>query len=147
MKSLEQNYLNIYTKVVADVLHYGHIRFFKAARELGSRLTVCVVPDERVLANKGVKPFFATSERVEMVAACRWVDEVITDGPKLITLQFMQERGFHIYAFGAVDEAELASKLSDCSELPENMRSHVPYTIGISSTIIRQRLSNFNVEK
>ena len=140
MKPLDQYPQHVYAKVVADVLHVGHIRFFKAARELGSRLTVCVVPDERVIANKGVKPLFSTSERVEMVEACRWVDEVITDGPKLITLQFMKDRGFHLYAFGAVDDAEFVSKLSDCSELPENMRSHIPYTAGISSTIIRQRL-------
>ena len=140
MKPLEQYPRHVYTKVVADVLHFGHIRFFKAARELGSRLTVCVVPDERVIENKGVKPLFSTSERVEMVEACRWVDEVITDGPKLITLQFMQDWGFHLYAFGAVDDAEFVSKLSDCSELPENMRTHIPYTAGISSTIIRQRL-------
>jgi cytidyltransferase-like protein len=140
MKPLEQHPRHVYIKVVADVLHFGHTRFFKAARELGTRLTVCVVPDERVIANKGIKPLFTTSERAEMVAACRWVDEVITDGPKIITLQFMKDRGFHVYAFGAADDVEFASKLLDCLELPESMRSHIPYTVGISSTIIRQRM-------
>jgi cytidyltransferase-like protein len=140
MNSLEKDVCNVYAKVVADFLHPGHIRFFKAAREQGTHLTVCVVPDERVAQNKGVLPVFTTEERVEMVAACRWVDEVITDGPKVITLKFMQDNGFHIYAFGANNDEEMASKLKDCPDLPESMRAVIPYTGGISSTIIRQRL-------
>lgn len=141
MKFSEQYPRHIYTKVVADLLHPGHVRFFKIARELGSSLTVCVVPDERVILNKGTKPVFTTSERVEMVAACRWVDNVITNGPKITTLQFMKENDFHIYALGAANEIELASKLADCAELPSSMRTHIKYTEGISSTIIRQRLN------
>jgi len=137
---IDKNECHVYAKVVADFLHPGHVRFFKAARELGTRLTVCVVPDERVASNKGVTPVFTTAERVEMVAACRWVDEVITDGPKVISLQFMKDNGFHIYAFGANDGQELAGKLNDCPDLPKGMRAVLPYTEGISSSIIRQRL-------
>jgi cytidyltransferase-like protein len=130
----------VYAKVVADFLHPGHIRFFKAARELGTHLTVCVVPDERVNRNKGVAPVFTTDERVEMVAACRWVDHVITDGPKIISLDFMVKHHFQIYAFGANDKSELAIKFGDCPDLPSEMRAVIPYTPGISSTLIRQRL-------
>lgn len=140
MSGEERQKCRVYAKVVADFLHPGHIRFFKAAREHGSELTVCVVPDERVAQNKGVKPVFTTAERVEMVAACRWVDNVITDGPKVITLEFMTQNGFDIYAFGVDSDDEMATKLADCPDLPEHMRLVIPYTPGISSTIIRQRL-------
>lgn len=136
------NTRRVYAKVVADFLHPGHIRFFKAARELGSHLTVCVVPDERVAAYKGQSPVFTTEERVEMVSACRWVDAVIIDGPKVITREFMDQNGFDVYAFGANDDAELEVKLRDCPDLPDEMRAVIPYTPGISSTLIRQRLSD-----
>jgi cytidyltransferase-like protein len=134
----------VYTKVVADFLHPGHIRFFKAARELGTHLTVCVVPDARVSDNKAITPVFTTDERVEMVAACRWVDHVITDGPKVVSLDFMTKHQFRIYAFGANDASELAAKLADCPELPVEMRAVIPRTPGISSTLIRQRLQQHN---
>jgi cytidyltransferase-like protein len=132
----------VYAKVVADFVHPGHIRFFKAARALGSHLTVCVVPDERVLEFKGITPTFSTNERAEMVAACRWVDVVITDGPIVTTPAFMSENRFDVYAFGAKDDAELEGRLAGCPELPEDMRMVIPYTPEISSTLIRRRFTN-----
>jgi cytidyltransferase-like protein len=133
--------VRIYTKVVADLFHHGHIRFFKAARELGTHLTVGVVPDDRVAAYKGKTPVFSLSERLEIVSACRWVDQVTSNGPKLITKSFMEENNFHIYAFGAFNDQEYSTKLNDCPDLPETMRSVIPYTPGISSTIIRERIA------
>ena len=139
MTLLQEN-VHVYAKVVADLLHPGHIRFFKKAREIGTYLTVCVVPDERVLSYKGRKPVFNLEERVEMVAACRWVDDVIIDGPKVITRAFMDARGFDVYAFGASDASELAIKLKDCADLPESMRVAIPYTPDISSSAIYKRI-------
>lgn len=132
---------SVYAKVVVDLLHPGHVRFFAAARALGSRLTVCVVPDERVAAYKGRPPVLTLEERVEIVAACRWVDAVVTDGPRVIDRAFMRGGGYDIYAFGGAHEAELATKLADCADLPEAMRAIIPYTPGISSTLLRHRLA------
>lgn len=132
---------SVYAKVVVDLLHPGHVRFFAAARALGSRLTVCVVPDERVAAYKGRPPVLTLEERVEIVAACRWVDAVVTDGPRVIDRAFMRSGGYDIYAFGGAHEAELATKLADCADLPEAMRAIIPYTPGISSTLLRHRLA------
>ncbi|GAB6042429.1 adenylyltransferase/cytidyltransferase family protein [Endothiovibrio diazotrophicus] len=132
---------SIYAKVVGDILHPGHVRFFRAARALGSRLTVCVVGDDRVAAYKGRPPLLSQAERMEVIAACRWVDAVIGDGPKIIDRVFMDRHGFDIYAFGAADAREMAAKLSDCADLPEHRRRHIPYTEGISSSVLRQRLA------
>ena len=132
--------VHIFAKVVADILHPGHIRFFRAARALGTQLTVGVVGDARVSAYKGQPPILSQAERMEVIGACRWVDHVIDDAPKVIDLAFMHSRGLAIYAFGAADDRELVMKLADCSELPDNMRAHLPYTEGISSSLLRQRL-------
>ena len=129
----------IYAKVVADLMHPGHVEFFRKARALGDSLTVNVVPDERVARAKR-KPVMSTQERATMVAACRYVDEVIVDGPKVITREFMQARGFDVYAFGANGDGELATKLADCEDLPEDMKVRVDYTAGISTTEIIARV-------
>lgn len=130
----------IYAKVVADLFHHGHVEFFRAARALGSHLTVCVVPDERVALAKR-RPVMSTAERVAVVAACRYVDAVISDGPKVISLAFMRQGGFDLYAFGAVDDEELRVKLDDCRELPAGMAVRLPYLHGISTTEIIRRLT------
>jgi cytidyltransferase-like protein len=131
----------IYAKVVADLFHPGHVAFFRAARALGDHLTVCVVPDERVALAKRA-PVMNTAERSCMVAACRFVDQVINDGPREITLSFMQERGFDIYAVGAIDDAEWQVKLRDCATLPPSMVVRLPYLPGISTSVIIARLKD-----
>ena len=131
--------MRVYAKVVADLLHPGHIAFFRAARALGTHLTVGVVPDERVARVKR-RPIMTTEERAAIVAGCRHVDAVITDGPRAITLAFMRERGFGLYAFGARDEAERQVRLCDCAELPADMVVQLPYTDGISTTELIRRV-------
>lgn len=92
----------VYAKVVADLMHPGHVRFFRGARVLGTHLTVCVVPDGRVAAFKGRPPLFSTEERVEMVSSCRWVDAVITDGPRITTMEFIEEALLQSIAYTTV---------------------------------------------
>ena len=132
--------MRVYVKVAADLFHFGHSRFFRAARSLGDHLTVSVVPDERIRALKGRNPIFNLEQRVEMVSACRWVDEVIDFGPKVLSEKFMAENNFQIYAFGAKDEKERESRLADCINLPQSMIMEIPYTQEISSSQIRNRL-------
>lgn len=132
--------IRVYARVVADLWHPGHVRFLRAARMLGDHLTVSVVPDERVLAYKGRRPLLDLSARVELMEACRWVDEVITDGPRKTTRAFMESRHFNLYAFGAADARERESRLADCTDLPGSMCREIPYTPGISSSQLRQWL-------
>ena len=132
--------MRIYTKVVADLFHHGHVALLRAARELGAHLTVCVVPDERVAVLKQHRPIMRTDERALVVGACRYVDAVITDGPRQTTLAFMRAHDFAIYAFGGKDDAELQQKRDDCTELPESMIHRLPYTGGVSTSDILRRV-------
>lgn len=58
-----------------DLLHIGHIRHFKLAREMGDVLVVTVTPDRFV--NKGPdRPAFPEALRLEAIAALHMVDAV-----------------------------------------------------------------------
>lgn len=131
--------ISIYTKMVGDLFHTGHVRFLHEARALGDRLIVQVVSDERVGAYKRV-PVMTQEERAEVIAACKYVDEIHLTGPRVITLDFMDRNGFDIYAYGYSGEKEAVTKRNDCIELSDSRIRIIPYTTGISTTDIIKRI-------
>lgn len=58
-----------------DPVHQGHIRLFKAAKELGDRLVVILNNDNWLLIKKGYV-FMTQDVRAEILNAIRYVDEV-----------------------------------------------------------------------
>jgi rfaE bifunctional protein nucleotidyltransferase chain/domain len=61
-----------------DVLHVGHTRYLRAAKELGGRLVVGVNSDESVRRLKGSgRPLIPADERAEILAALSDVDAVV----------------------------------------------------------------------
>ena len=67
-----------------DVLHAGHLAYFKAAKKYGDRLIVSITADRFV--NKGPgRPYFSVERRAEMVRALSCVDGVfISDEPTAV---------------------------------------------------------------
>lgn len=61
-----------------DVLHVGHIRYLRAARELGGKVIVAVNSDASVRTLKGDgRPRVPDQERAEILAALSDVDAVV----------------------------------------------------------------------
>ncbi|KAI4965528.1 hypothetical protein ZWY2020_051617 [Hordeum vulgare] len=59
-------------------------------RRSGTKLVVGVVSDDEITANKG-PPVTPLHERMKMVRAVKWVDDVIPDAPYAITEDFMNK--------------------------------------------------------
>jgi D-glycero-beta-D-manno-heptose 1-phosphate adenylyltransferase len=61
-----------------DLLHVGHVRYLRGAKELGGKLVVAINSDESVRALKGEgRPIMPAEERAEIVAALADVDAVV----------------------------------------------------------------------
>jgi D-glycero-beta-D-manno-heptose 1-phosphate adenylyltransferase len=61
-----------------DLLHVGHVRYLKAAKQLGGRLIVAINSDDSVRALKGEgRPLMPAEERAEILSALADVDAVI----------------------------------------------------------------------
>lgn len=61
-----------------DLLHVGHIRYLRAAKELGGRLVVAINSDESVRTLKGAgRPLMPDTERAEILAALEDVDAIV----------------------------------------------------------------------
>jgi D-glycero-beta-D-manno-heptose 1-phosphate adenylyltransferase len=61
-----------------DLLHVGHVRYLRGAKELGGKLVVAINSDESVRKLKGEgRPVMPAEERAEIVAALADVDAVV----------------------------------------------------------------------
>lgn len=125
--------------MVGDLFHPGHVEFLRRARAMGDKLVVQVVPDERVEIYKR-RPIMTVEERAVVLSSCKYVDEVHTSGPREITLDFMDKNAYDVYAYGFSSERERDSKRQDCKDLPESRIAIVPYSPGISTTEIIERI-------
>jgi rfaE bifunctional protein nucleotidyltransferase chain/domain len=61
-----------------DVLHVGHVRYLRAAKQLGGRLIVAINADSSVRSLKGEgRPLMPAEERAEIIASLEGVDAVV----------------------------------------------------------------------
>lgn len=68
----------IFTNGCFDLLHYGHVRFLQACKDLGGYLVVGLNSDSSVKRLKGEhRPIIPEYARKEMLMALECVDEVI----------------------------------------------------------------------
>jgi cytidyltransferase-like protein len=70
-----------------DLLHSGHIAFFKTAATHG-RLYVCVGTDDNLVLLKNKKPFFSQDERLYIVRSIRYVyDAFLASGKGMLDFE------------------------------------------------------------
>lgn len=106
---------------VFDVLHYGHLLHFEAAKRSGDYLVVSMVADRFVQKGLG-RPLFDERRRAKMLSALRIVDRVlITDcfGP----FDHIRCLRPHVFAKGAAYEGALPEQ-----ELQEYLGGEVVFT-------------------
>ena len=129
-----------YTTGVFDMLHIGHLNLLRSARAQCDHLIVGVTTDVLCLSRKGKSPIIPFDERVEMIAALRFVDEVVaqTDMDKFGAWERL---GFNRMFVG--DDWKGDPKWG---ALEHRLRPHdvtiiyLPYTAHTSSTRLREVL-------
>lgn len=120
-----------------DLLHYGHIRLLKRARELGDYLIVALSTDE-FNAIKGKKAFHDYKTRKMMLEAIRYVDLVIPEETWEQKLDDVRKYGVDIVVMGS-DWAgsDKFDYLKDYCELV-----FLDRTEGVSTTQIKEALGH-----
>lgn len=129
-----------------DLFHRGHVELLRRCYGLGSRLVVGLNTDGFVERYKGQPPVIGYGDRKAVLEACRYVDHVVPndqgDGsirdvldavrPTTIAVGSDWERRDYLGQLG-LTPADLA--IRHCTV------TYLPYTEGISSTGIRERLA------
>jgi rfaE bifunctional protein nucleotidyltransferase chain/domain len=76
----------ILTNGIFDLLHVGHVRYLRGAKELGGKVVVAVNSDSSARALKGEgRPHMSEQERAEILAALHDVDAVVIFPEKDVT--------------------------------------------------------------
>jgi D-glycero-beta-D-manno-heptose 1-phosphate adenylyltransferase len=103
----------ILTNGCFDLLHVGHIRYFRAAKALGGKVIVAVNSDSSVRTLKGAgRPRIPEQERAEILAALQDVDAVtIFDAPDVGELIRLLRPDIHAKGTDYTEESVLERDL------------------------------------
>ncbi len=116
-----------------DLFHIGHLNILKRAKALGDYLIVAISSDA-FNAIKGKKAYYSDQERMEIVKAIRYVDEVILEESWDQKVRDVQEHQVDVFVMGHDWEGKF-DFLKDYCEVV-----YLPRTEGISSTKIKEDL-------
>lgn len=128
-----------YTTGVFDMFHIGHLNILRRAKEQCEHLIVGVSTDELVQSYKNKTPIIPFQDRMEIVAACRYVDEVIAQKTmdKFAAWQRLHyDVMFHGSEWKGTDLYN--GYVEKFSQVGVDV-VFLPHTDGISSTILRER--------
>ncbi|CAG9335455.1 unnamed protein product [Blepharisma stoltei] len=135
----------IYIDGCWDIMHSGHFNAIRQAKMLGKVLVVGVHNDEEIMRNKGM-PVMTNQERLSMVRACKWADEVVENAPYSATEEWLDSLNCRYIAHG--DDIALNQEGVDAySQLKTAGRFKIiKRTEGISTTMIVGKLLLMTME-
>ena len=114
--NLRKNKTLVTTNGSFDILHVGHLRILKAAKEMGDILLVLVNSDMSVKLNKGKeRPIINLSERMELLAGLECVDYVLPFNEKEV-LYILEKIKPDIHVKGGTFIPERVQKEKDLVE-------------------------------
>lgn len=119
-----------------DLLHYGHIRLLKRAKELGDYLIVAVSTDE-FNEVKGKKSYYDYETRKSMVEAIKYIDLIIPEKNWEQKVDDIKKYGVDIVVMGS--DWKDSDKFEYLKEYCEVI--YLDRTDGISSTKIKEDLN------
>lgn len=128
-----------------DMFHIGHLNLLRRAKERCDYLVVGVLSDECIVRNKKKAPIISLEDRLEIVRACQYVDEVDVTTKELLN----KVTAWHKYHFDAMFTGDDHKDDGWAWEEPELNKLGAelvffPYTKNVSSTKLRGILKGDN---
>ncbi|GEK64014.1 glycerol-3-phosphate cytidylyltransferase [Lactiplantibacillus plantarum] len=120
-----------------DLLHKGHVRLLKRARDLGDNLIVGLSTDD-FNSIKGKRAYTSFEDRKYILEALSCVDRVIPENSWDQKIHDVMTNNIDIFVMGD----DWKGKFDYLKEYCEVI--YIPRTEGISTTKIKQDLESFN---
>ena len=124
-----------------DLFHVGHLNYIKEANELCDYLVVDVTPDRIIYEQKHSYPTINERDRMEVVRAIKYVDRVGFSDERR-EMGALEKYGFDVL-FLSEDHLGEAHYDGVAREMQKRGVEvvYLPYTKGISSTKIKENIS------
>ena len=117
-----------------DVFHVGHLRILERARKLGDYLMVGVSTDELNYAKKGRNPYYNQVERLQIISAIRYVDEVFLEESLELKRHYIQSFKADVLVMGN----DWAGKFDEFADICKV--EYLPRTPSISTTAVIEKI-------
>ena len=132
-----------YTQGTFDMFHIGHLNLIKNAKRHCDYLVVGVNSDDLVESYKNKRPIKPLDERVEIMRAIKYVDEVIVTNTLDKKEIWEKVRFNEIYIGDDWKGNERWEKTGKEMEQLGAKLVFLPYTKDTSSTMLREKLKEF----
>ncbi|PIB33893.1 glycerol-3-phosphate cytidylyltransferase [Gaetbulibacter sp. 5U11] len=124
------------------MFHVGHLNILKQAKQHCDYLIVAVSPDELVFSYKGKKPIMSLEDRMAIIEAIKYVDEVV--------IQYDRDKikAYHKYKFDIMFVGDDWKGNPLFEEVEKELQNHgskvqfFSYTNKVSSTKLRSILKD-----
>lgn len=135
----------IYTQGSFDIIHSGHMNLLRKCRLIAGKdgkVVVSVLSDRSYTKYRGYIPAKPFTERKRLIEDCKYVDEVI-EGDNEKTKDEIKKCNADLVVVGSDWATKNIYKQYDMDEetLNEKLVYH-PYTTGITSSMIKERIKN-----
>ena len=129
-----------YTTGVFDMFHVGHLNILKKAKEQCDYLIVGVSTDECVRSYKNKDTVIPFEQRIEIVRSIKYVDEVVAQ-TTMDKMDAWKKLNFNkIFHGDDWKNSEMYKKIINDFRKVGVEVVFLPYTDGISSTILRDKI-------
>lgn len=130
-----KNTYSVYTPVVADLFHIGHLNLFKKCKSLFDDVIVGVHNDEDVSSYKPY-PIIPYEQRLELIKSCKYVDRVYENAEPITTDDVLKKVGADFVAIGK----ESDDKINKLYPMNRDKLHFLKRTDEVSSTLIKQKI-------
>jgi cytidyltransferase-like protein len=140
--------ITVFIEGVWDLFHQGHVELLKRAHSIYDKVIVGVAPDDLVIKNKR-QPIIPYVDRVKMLEACKYVDEIYHNAPAWnITQELLDDCGADYSLHSVEDPNNYVAELTEAGhgELVKKGKVHfLSYTNYHSTDIINIIKERFNL--
>ena len=129
----------IFTGGTFDLFHTGHLNVLKKSKKLGDYLIVAVSTNKLIKMYKGTNPILNYNQRVAIIKELKCVDKVVKQ-TNIFDIEQFKALKADIFVVGddwkgKEDSVPGLKWLKD-----NNYLAYVPYTKGLSSSLIKEKI-------
>ena len=122
----------MFTSGCFDIFHQGHLNILKKTKALCDHLIVGVSTDELIIKDKGRPPIIPFEERISVLEAIKYVDEVIPQ---------VDKKKQKIVDDYSIDAISVGSDWKGKYPHVSCEMVYFDYTPNVSSTVLKQKLN------